>query len=398
MLLCSLLSYTDRQALAVLSPVIMAETHLSVQQYTAVVSCFSVAYMIGSPLWGSLIDRLGVRLGMTLAVAIWTLASASHAALYGFLGFAVARTCLGLGEGATFPGALRVAMDSLPPDKQSRGIAIGYSGGSLGALVAPLIVTPVAVAFGWRAAFAVTGLLGLAWLLLWRGTVHVSARPAAKWAVPNFLERRLWAVAASYALGGLPLALVLYLAPLYLFRVFHLSQSTLGKTLWISPLGWEIGYFFWGWFMDHFQPGRRRPVRLFFVLALLSLPPAGVAWLQHPVAVLALLFWAMFIAGGYVVVSLRSGALSYPPEQSALVGGIGAGAWSAVVAAVLPVLGHLFDGGHYSQAFLLTSLFPLAGTLLWWLLTRGSRPSSSPRPSALPTSCREPSTRGSRSR
>lgn len=370
MLLCSLLSYTDRQALAVLSPVIMAETHLSVQQYTAIVSCFSIAYMIGSPLWGSLIDRLGVRIGMTVAVLIWTVASASHAVLYGFLGFAVARTILGLGEGATFPGALRVAMDSLPADKQSRGIAISYSGGSLGALVAPLIVTPVAVAFGWRAAFAVTGLLGLAWVLLWRGTVHVPARTVTHWAPPNFLERRLWAVAASYALGGLPLALVLYLAPLYLSRVFHLSQGTLGKILWIPPLGWEVGYFFWGWFMDRFQPGRRRPVGLFFALALLSLPPAAMAWLTWPAAVLALMFWAMFIAGGFVVVALRSGALSYPPEQSALVGGIGAGSWSAAVALILPVLGHLFDAGNYGQAFVLVSVFPLAGTLIWWLLTR----------------------------
>ncbi|GAC1477068.1 MAG: MFS transporter [Steroidobacteraceae bacterium] len=372
-MLCSLLSYIDRQALAVLSPVIMSETHLNIQQYTEVVSCFSVAYMIGSPLWGVIIDRIGVMTGMTVAVLIWTAASGSHAALTGFLGFAAARALLGFGEGATFPGALRTAVDVLPANKQSRGIAIGYSGGSLGAVVAPLLVTPVAVAFGWRAAFLATGGLGVAWVLLWRTTVLVPVRPAAAWALPNFLERRFWAVVASYALGGLPLALILYLAPLYLSRVFHFSQQDLGRILWVPPLGWETGYFFWGWYMDRYHPGRPRPVRVFAFLAVMSLAAGAIPLLTSPWMVLLLMFWTMFIAGGFVVVSLRTGAMLYRPEQSALVGGIGAGSWSAAVALILPVLGRLFDQAAYGRAFVTVSLFPLAGTIFWWFLTAERR-------------------------
>src|SRR3954447_9307761 len=103
MMLCSLLSYLDRQILAILSPVILAETHMSVQTYTEIVLAFSIAYMIGNPLWGAILDRIGTRLGMTLAVSIWTVASASHAVMSGFVGFAAARAVLGFGEGATFP-------------------------------------------------------------------------------------------------------------------------------------------------------------------------------------------------------------------------------------------------------------------------------------------------------
>ncbi len=112
--LCSWLSYVDRQTLAVLSPVILQDTHLNVQAYANAVSAFSFAYMIFNFVWGSILDRIGLRIGMLMAVAVWTAASASHAWVTGFIGFALARTVLGIGEGATYPGALRTAMDSLP--------------------------------------------------------------------------------------------------------------------------------------------------------------------------------------------------------------------------------------------------------------------------------------------
>ncbi len=99
-------------------------------QFAQTVSVFSLTYMITNPLWGSVIDYLGLRLGMLLAVALWTASSASHAFVGTFLGFAIARGFLGLGEGAAFPGALRTAVEALPVDKQSRGMALCYSGAS----------------------------------------------------------------------------------------------------------------------------------------------------------------------------------------------------------------------------------------------------------------------------
>src|SRR5207302_6863903 len=133
---------------------------------------FSIAYMFANPIWGAVLDYVGLRIGMTAAVALWSVASASHAWMAGFAGFAVVRALLGLGEGATFPGGLRTAMDSLPPNRQSRGIAISYSGGSLGAILAPLVVVPIALRFGWRAAFFFSGGLGLLWLAMWSGVAR----------------------------------------------------------------------------------------------------------------------------------------------------------------------------------------------------------------------------------
>lgn len=379
MMFCSWLSYVDRQILAVLSPMILAETSMNAQTYSTVVSAFSITYMLGNPVWGSLLDRIGLRTGMMVAVGIWSLASASHAAMTGFAGFALARAVLGFGEGATFPGGLRTAMDSLPPHRQSRGMALAYSGGSLGAILTPLMVVPVAVAYGWQAAFLLTGLLGVVWLGVWFRVARPPFLPAvahrtAKVIWPNLAERRFWALVASYGLGASAIGPILYLAPLYLNRVLGLSQAELGKVLWIPPLGWEIGYFFWGWVADRFAAKDRRPAGLFVLMAVLALPFGAVTLAASPVLALVLFFWTMFVAAGFLVLSLRAGALSYPREQTALVAGIGAGAWSALVAVLLPLLGGWFDAQRYAETFVFVSLLPLVGVGLWAWLTPGKGP------------------------
>ena len=375
MMLCSWLSYVDRQILAVLSPMILRDTGLTAQSYGEVVSAFSIAYMIANPLWGSILDYVGLRMGMVAAVTIWTIASTSHAWMAGFLGFAAARALLGLGEGATFPGGLRASMDSLPPNRHSRGLAVSYSGGSLGAILAPLVVVPIAVHYGWRSAFFFSGALGVAWLLLWTGVARPPylsppARKPERMAWPNPFERRFWALVTSYALGAIAIGPVLYFSPLYLNRVLHFPEGDLGKVLWIPPFGWELGYFFWGWAADRFAPNSLRPTALFFLLAALCLPIAAVPWTASPAIALLLFFWSMFVTGGFQMVALRTGARMYPREKTALAGGTASGAWSAVAAVILPVLGRWFDQQRFAEIFWLVAVTPMVGVSLWLWLSR----------------------------
>ena len=98
-MLSSLLSYVDRQVLAVLSPMILHDTGLSAQAYADALSAFSIFYMIGNPLFGSFLDFIGLRKGMFVAVSLRAIASTAHAWMSGFWGFAVARSVLGFGEG-----------------------------------------------------------------------------------------------------------------------------------------------------------------------------------------------------------------------------------------------------------------------------------------------------------
>src|SRR5262245_14032501 len=386
MMLVSLISYIDRNTLALLIPTIMREANLSAEQYGFIVSAFSIAYMIGSPLWGGLLDRLGLRLGMLLAVAFWTAASMSHAAAAGFLGFAIARTALGFGEGATFPGGLRTVMQTLPSEQQARGIAVAYSGGSLGAIVTPLIVTPIFALWGWRPAFLFTGAVGAAWLVMW---LIVSSRPeicafeglprrspAGAEAGVRFTDARLWSFVLAYGLGATPLGFVMYAAAIYLTQVMGKDQLFLGKVLWIPPLGWEIGYFLWGWLVDRMTsagvPKLTTIRRLMFVSVFLSLPLAAVPWTSSTTVVLLGMFFAMIVIGGFVVPSLAYATHVYSPSRSGFIGGIGAGAYGAIVAFTMPLFGRLFDLRRYDLAFALAALLPAVGYAAWAWINRAA--------------------------
>ena len=167
MALCSWLAFVDRQVLTILAPTIIRDTGLTAQNFTDASAFFFLAYTVGNPLWGSVLDYFGLRVGMLMAVAVWTGASIAHAAMASFVGFAVARAVLGLGEGATFPGGLRTAVETLPANLRARGIALSFSGGTIGAVMMPLLLGPLAIKYGWRAAFLTTGALGFTWMVIW---------------------------------------------------------------------------------------------------------------------------------------------------------------------------------------------------------------------------------------
>jgi ACS family hexuronate transporter-like MFS transporter len=371
MLLVSLISYIDRNTLALLAPTILRETGLSAEQYGFVISAFSIAYMAGNPIWGRALDRFGLRGGMLAAVSFWSLASAAHSLAGGFAGFAAARTALGFGEGATFPGGLRTVVQTLEPSRRARGIAVAYSGGSLGAIITPLIVTPIALWWGWRAAFLFTGLVGFLWVLLWLAVSRrpeIRCAPAAAAARMSLADRKLWAFMIAYAFGAIPLAYVIYGAPIYLSRALGKSQATIGAVLWLPPLGWEIGYFVWGWLADRATADGLK--RLMATAALLSLPLALAARLIHFPLVMAGLLFSMFMGAGFIILAMSYATRVFPPGHSGLIAGVGAGAWSALVALVMPVFGRLLDLRWWDAAFGLAALLPMAGFAGWYLLAR----------------------------
>jgi ACS family hexuronate transporter-like MFS transporter len=377
MMSCSLLSYIDRQALAVISPLILRDTGLGTVAYGDAVTIFSIVYMIANPLWGSLLDYFGLRIGLLAAVGIWTIASASHALVATFIGFAAARALLGFGEAATFPGGLRTAAESLPPERQSRGMGISYSGASLGSIFAPVVITPIALKWGWRAAFLATGALGLLWLMVWwtiaRPPLLRPVEPKRNRVIwPNVLERRFWLLVCGMGLGGAALGPTLYYSPIYLNRALGLTQAQLGMILWIPAVCWEFGYYFWGWFADRYVREDPRPVGLYVLLTILALPLALVTKTHSTTLAVGLFSWAMFIAVAFIVTSLHLGTRAYPREDTGLVAGIGSGAWSAVVAILSLVYGHWFSHQWYGRTFLSLSLVPIVGTALWWWMGRGT--------------------------
>lgn len=379
MALCSWLSFVDRQVLAILSPTILKETGLTNQNFTDAASFFFLAYTLSNPIWGSILDFIGLRKGMLLAVAIWTFASMSHAWMTSFAGFALARAVLGFGEGATFPGGLRTAVESLPATARARGIALSFSGGTIGAVMMPLLLGPLAIQYGWRVAFYATAFLGAIWLAVWALIARSPFLPErtdrpARMAWPNFRERRVWALVFSYALPAISPGPILTIAALYLNQRLGLTQAEVNQLVWIPPLTWGIGYFFWGWAADRYAAANRRPAGMFLLLTVLSLTLGAITMTRDVSLAIALLSLSTFVGGGFQMVALKVGSFAFPREQAALMSGIASGSWSLVNFVLLRAIGPWsgwMNAQRWEEIFWLIAALPAIGIAAWLVLSRG---------------------------
>jgi len=160
-------NYIDRQVLGVLKSTLQHDFGWNEIQYGHLVSYFQIAYAAGMVLMGRLIDRFGTRVGYALAMAFWSLASMAHAAAGSFTAFAGARVALGFGEAGVFPASIKCVAEWFPKKERALATGIFNAGTSAGAIITPLVVPWIALHWGWRSAFLLTGALGFVWLIFW---------------------------------------------------------------------------------------------------------------------------------------------------------------------------------------------------------------------------------------
>ena len=212
---------------------------------------------------------------------------------------------------------------------------MSFSGGTIGAVMMPLLLGPLAIEYGWKTAFIATGALGALWLLIWATIARPpflpkSAHTTSKMRWPNFGERRVWALMFSYALPAISPGPVLTILSIYLAQRLHLTQGDVNNVVWIPPLTWGIGYFFWGWAADRFAANNARPVGMFLLLTAISLTLGLTTMTTSVPLAIALISLSTFIGGGFQMVALKVGSFAFPREQSALLSGIASGSWSLV--------------------------------------------------------------------
>ena len=160
--------YFDRVILGILAPSLTEQLGWSEKEFSYIVMAFQFTYAIGPLFIGYVIDRLGTRLGFALAVVVWGLASLSHAAARSWIGFAIARLGLGIGQSANFPASIKTVAEWFP--KKERAYATGlFNGGSnIGQVIAPLLIPLVIYLVGsWQYVFVLSLILSASWIVLW---------------------------------------------------------------------------------------------------------------------------------------------------------------------------------------------------------------------------------------
>src|SRR3954466_10915209 len=169
----TVINYIDRQTLSVLAPYLKVEYGWTNRDFPLIVITFRISYSVVQLIGGRLVDILGTRLGLGLAVA-WYSVMAMLTSLAGGLGtFCAFRFLLGPGEAANWPGATKAVSEWFPAKERGIAVALFDSGSAIGGAVAPALVVWLFHMFGtWRPAFLITGALGFLWLLAWMATYH----------------------------------------------------------------------------------------------------------------------------------------------------------------------------------------------------------------------------------
>lgn len=259
-------NYVDRQVLGILAPTLQRELGWTETQYGDIVSWFSLAYAAGFLLAGRLLDRFGVRRGFAGAIVAWSIAAIGHAFARTAVGFSIARAALGLGESANFPGAIKAIAEWFPKRERALAAGIFNAGTNVGAIITPLLVPWIALHWGWRAAFIVTGLLGFVWLAAWlamyRDPEHhprVSAEelalirsdPADPPVRVSWLRllghRQTWAFAAGKLLADPVWWFYLYWLPKFLDARFGVKLGQVAAPLIAIYLVADVGSVGGGW-------------------------------------------------------------------------------------------------------------------------------------------------------
>lgn len=307
------LNYVDRQVLALLKPTLEAEFAWSDQDFAHLGSAFQLAAAFALLGVGWFVDRFGVRFAYGLAVAIWSLAGMAHALAATVQQFVTARVALAVAESVNTPAAMKSAAVYLPVRERSVGIGIINTAPNIGAILTPLLIPPFALAFGWKAAFIVTGALGFIWLIFWVMStkklkpIHAPKPKADPVTNVNWSElvkdRRSWAVIGAKAITDLVWWFVLFWMPDFFNRAFGMGQAELGYPIAIIFTLAAIGAVTSGGLFPillsrGLSLNRARKLSMaIYALAILPLPLA--LYVDSPWIAAALIGFALFAHQGF---------------------------------------------------------------------------------------------------
>lgn len=203
--ICSMLffattvNYMDRQVLSLTwKDFIAPEFHWTDDDYGTITAVFSILYAVFCLFAGKFIDWMGTKKGYLWSIFVWSLGACLHAvcgwitmkyegldsvealravqagsatalsiATISVYLFLFCRSVLAMGESGNFPAAIKVTAEYFPKKDRAFSTSIFNAGASVGALVAPLSIPPLAEWFGWEMAFIIIGVLGFVWMGFW---------------------------------------------------------------------------------------------------------------------------------------------------------------------------------------------------------------------------------------
>ena len=367
--LSTAINYLDRQTLATLAPLVRAEFHLSNAEYGLILAVFSIAYAACAPFAGMLIDRIGLDRAIGMAVGVWSCAGIATGFTRGLGGLLGCRGVLGMSEAAGIPAAGKAIHGYLLPAERALGNAWNQAGVSLGLILAPPVATWIAMRYGWRQAFVISGSLGLIWIPLWNLTARkAEPRPLGSGS-PSTLNdllrsRRLWGLLAANALNMSVYSLWTNWTTLYLVEKHRLPLAEANWYAVVPPLIGALGGFGGGWlslkWMRTGVPAVAARTRVCLAGALLAMPTALIpllptaAWTAAGISLSILAVSAVSVNVYTIPLDIFGGA------RAAFAVSMLVASYGAAQALISPVIGAVVDAYGYGPVCVVAAGLPMA--------------------------------------
>lgn len=375
------LSFLDRQVLSMTIIKIQQEFNITDVQYGMVNTSFLISYAIMFTVGGRMMDTLGSKLGLALAVGIWSIANTLHGVMAGFYHLVAFRFLLGIGEGGCFPGAAKTVYVWFDETKRAfaNGIAIG--GAAIGAVVAPPLTIFISSALGWRWSFVIPGLVGIVWVVAWLAIpwnqqTAIKERRAGNTKALPFITILMKKEALVFLLIRFLLDPVVYFimfwAPKYLNEERHISFERIGNLFWIPFMALGLSNIIGGWLSDrlvknNLSVNRARKVVMGLAACLTMVAPF-ISFVSSVETAVALMSLIMFAHGFWITNYITSiGDIFGSYGTSTVVGLSGtAGAVSALI--INPLIGYIVQQYSYTPMWILAgALYPVA--FLFFMIT-----------------------------
>ena len=394
----TVINYINRMTLSVLAPVITQQFHLNHSQLSWVFGFFQLSYAGMWLIGGVLLDIIGTRLGLALAVIWWSIISMLTGLANSLSQFAIFRFLLGIGEGCNWPGASKAVAEWFPAKERGVAVAIFDSGSSVGGAVAAITVPWIAITLGWRYAFVVSGVLGFLWLALWlrvyyplnrhprltseekdlieagRDTAKVSERAGAGRWLTLLKDSNTWGIVLGRSLTDPIWWFYVFWLPQYLSDARGFSLKQIAAFAWIPFVAADIGNFTGGLTSGFLIKRGMSTLRARKWVCVVSCLPviAGIpaARAHNAYVALALIAFAVWGYASWSTMGLTFPSDLFPQDVVASVTGV-SGLGAGLVGALFTLaVGKLVDRFSYYPAFFAAATMPLLATVAVLILLR----------------------------
>lgn len=408
----TVINYLDRQIIGLLKPSLELEFQWTETDFGKIMSAFSFAYAIGLLLSGRFIDKVGTKLGYSVAVVFWSIAGMGHALAKSVTGFSIARLSLGIGEAGNFPAAMKAVSEWFPKKERALATGIFNSGTAIGVVVALIVVPIIMQNYGWQEVFWITGAMGFVWLFFWlwlyeipskhkkisreelnyiesdKDDVQDEVQSSRKisWA-KLFTFPQTWAFVAGKFFIDPIFWFFLFWLPSYFSSTFNLDLKVISLELMIIYGATTIGSIAGGYFSSQLISRgwavlkARKMVLLLFALLELGIMIAIAQFVTEKWTAVILISLAVAIHQAWATNIFTLASDMFPKDVVSSVVGIG-GMMGAIGGILFPIfVGYLLDlyksadnlTGGYNLVFTICGLTYLFAWVIIHFLTRKSK-------------------------